>query len=67
VAKKSSRRSAQPALIQNTSGETGNASVAEGKEPICGICGNEEGYTDHFKPSPRYHAFETGKKKASAA
>jgi hypothetical protein len=36
-------------------------------QPICGICGHEEGYTDHFQPSPNYHAFESGKKKASAA
>lgn len=25
---------------------------------ICAACGNDEGYTDHFEPSPHYHAFE---------
>jgi hypothetical protein len=24
---------------------------------ICTICGNEEGYQDHFRPSPHHHAF----------
>lgn len=29
------------------------------KEPICGICGNNEMFQDHFKPSPHYHEFKT--------
>jgi hypothetical protein len=34
------------------------------KEPICKICGNEAGYTDHFQPSPNYHPFESPAKSA---
>jgi hypothetical protein len=33
----------------------------------CTICGNEEGYRDHFKPSPHYHAFAAPKAAQSAA
>jgi hypothetical protein len=25
--------------------------------PLCTACGHEQGYQDHFKPSPHYHAF----------
>jgi len=66
VAKRSSRRSATVASIASTEGETGNASVVEGKDNWCLVCGNDADFQDHFKPSPNYHAFE-GKKKASAA
>lgn len=27
--------------------------------PICGACGHEEDYQDHFRPSPHYHPFES--------
>jgi len=26
---------------------------------LCGICGHEADYQDHFKPSPHYHEFKT--------
>jgi hypothetical protein len=35
--------------------------------PNCTICGNEESYQDHFKPSPHYHAFTAPKTAQSAA
>lgn len=58
-------------------GATGKMSGADandddGSDPtllptLCSACGNEENFTDHFKPSPNYHAFEAPKaKKASA-
>lgn len=33
--------------------------------PICEACGNEEGHTDHFQPSPNYHPFDVKKAKAT--
>lgn len=64
AAKRSSRKSGAQLSIANTEGETGNASTAE----MCGVCGNTEGYLDHFQPSPSYHKFDSGKKsKVSAA
>ena len=66
VAKKSSRKSATVTSIASTEAETGNASTVEDKGELCGVCGNEADYQDHYKPSPNYHAFES-KKKASAA
>ena len=29
------------------------------KPKLCGACGNEEMFQDHFKPSPHYHEFKT--------
>jgi hypothetical protein len=55
TAKKAPRKSPEPLLKEAS------------KEPICDICGNHDGYQDHHHPSPNYHAFESGKKKASAA
>ena len=57
------KKDAQASLTLQSSAET---KPAKG-EPICGICGNEADYQDHFQPSPNYHVFESGKKKASAA
>jgi|SRR5688572_26398792 len=38
------------------------------QEPMCGACGNNAEYQDHFAPSPNYHEFEAPKaKKARAA
>jgi hypothetical protein len=34
---------------------------------ICTICGHEQGYQDHFKPSPHYHVFAAPKTAQSAA
>jgi hypothetical protein len=67
VEKKSSRKRAQPELVLSTEAGTGN--VTNASKPIgemCGVCGNAELFTDHFKPSPNFHKFE-GKKAASAA
>lgn len=71
VEKKSSRKRAQPELVPNTEANTASASSASKKpseqsENLCGICGNNEDFQDHFKPSPNFHEFE-GKKAASAA
>ena len=31
--------------------------------PMCGACGNAEGYQDHFPPSPHFHEFVVPKVK----
>ena len=40
------------------------------KEPLCGVCGNDKDYQDHFRPSPNYHEFDgpkAGRKRKSKA
>jgi hypothetical protein len=37
-----------------------------GKDLICGVCGNDQDYQDHFQPSPNYHEFDPPKSVARA-
>lgn len=37
------------------------------KPVLCGACGNEASYTDHFEPSPHYHKFEDPQAKKKVA
>jgi hypothetical protein len=39
----------------------------QSSSPLCTACGNEEGYQDHFQPSPHSHAFAAPKTAQSAA
>lgn len=34
---------------------------------LCGVCGHNEAYQDHFRPSPNYHEFEAPKAKNAGA
>jgi hypothetical protein len=40
---------------------------SQSSSPLCTACGHEQGYQDHFQPSPHYHAFAAPKTAQSAA
>jgi hypothetical protein len=69
-AKKTRKRSAGKSKRASVMAAALNKSL-EGQRaasgPNCTICGNEEGYQDHFQPSPHYHAFAAPKTAQSAA
>lgn len=44
-----------------------NDLIPDGAKPVlCGACGNDKDYQDHFAPSPNYHEFDKGKKAAAS-
>jgi hypothetical protein len=55
--------------LQQRRRSTADDATGESQSPslLCGACGNEESYQDHFKPSPHYHAFAVSKTAQSAA
>lgn len=55
--------------LQQRRRETANDVTGEDQpsSPLCTACGHEQGYQDHFKPSPHYHAFAAPKAAQSAA
>jgi hypothetical protein len=52
--------------LQQRRRETADDSENQPPSRICAICGNEEGYQDHFQPSPHYHAFAAPAQYAAA-
>ena len=68
VEKRSSRKSGAGGSTPNI--EVVKESVTSAPKAtagLCGVCGNEEGYQDHFQPSPNYHELEVGKKSKTNA
>jgi hypothetical protein len=51
--------------LQQQRRETVDDSENQLPSRICTICGNEESYQDHFKPSPHYHAFTAPAQRAA--
>lgn len=73
AAKKSSKKAGKKSARAQSLGEQlkqrprGVVTGDDEEGPFCNICHHNEGYQDHFKPSPNYHKFEPGKSAASPA
>ena len=61
------KREAKSARASSLQQQIANAATGQVNVELCGICGNEAGYQDHFKPSPNYHPFASSSSARSAA